>query len=540
VRARSVCLTAVTAAGVRRRWFKCTLLAAALAIGVAAAAPYLQTRAFGFIYDDYWTVSGNRHLDKPLFELLRALASGRALAWGMPDATRPLMSASLWLDRRLFGLSPAGYHLDSVALYVVVSISAAALAFALLRKWYAALVAGLAFAVAPLHAEVVAAVNYREDLLAALGLFAGLALLYWPSPRMARSRIYGAGALWACALLAKESACVGPALFAAAALVRPPPRALVRQAPRLAATAALVGVAWLVWRLWLSHLGEQIPRAAYSSLAQVALRTLRYETWAILSSLVPLVAQPERAPPAAASTLWLLSLLAVPALAACFARCASLRVAIGAVVIAAVAPIATSPLSSPINELADRYCFVGSFGGALLLGWLALSLARASRWPAALLVVGVVLSGLSVSARAASVWASEVALWTFAVETAPRSGRAWASLSRVHRLAEQHDLAERAAQRALEERPGYVTAQVARVLNDLASGQVALGRERLAAIIAQNAPQRDNLRVAERCASRPDEGAVAQCVREAVPGGMILGDVEALRRISSRLLERRD
>lgn len=529
-----------TAAGVRRRWFECRLLLAALVTGLVAAVPYLQTLGFGFIYDDYWTVAGNRHLDKPLFELLRALASGRALAWDMPDATRPLMGVSLWLDRRLFGLSPAGHHLDSVALYVMVSISAAALAFALLRRWYAALAAGLAFAAAPLHAEVVAAVNYREDLLAALGLFAGLSLLYWPSPTMARSRIYGAGALWACALLAKESACIGPALFAAVALVRPPPRALVRQAARLAATAALVAVAWLVWRLWLSYLGEQIPRAAHGSLAQVALRTLRYETWAIVSSLVPVVARPERAPLPAASALWLLSLLAVPLLAVCFARCASLRTAIGAAAIAAVAPLATSPLSSPINELADRYCFVGSFGGALLAGWLALSLARATRLLAGLLVIGVALSGLVTSARAASVWASEVALWTFAAETAPRSGRAWASLSRVHRLAGQHDLAERAAERALDERPGYVTAQVARVLNDLASGRVTLGRERLAALVAQNTTQRGNLRVAERCASRQDDGAVAQCVREAVPSGMILGDVEALRRTSSRLLERRD
>lgn len=513
---------------------------ALLAAGLAAALPYLQTFGFGFIYDDYWTVAGNRHLDKPLFELLRALVSGRALAWDMPDATRPLMSLSLWLDRRLFGSSPAGYHVDSVVLYVTVSISAAALAFTLLRRWHAALAAGVAFAVAPLHAEVVAAVNYREDLLAALGLFAALALLYWPSPRMPRARVYAAAASWACALLAKESACIGPALFAAAALIRPPPRGLARQAPHLLASILLVGVGWLAWRLWLSHLGEQIPRAAHGSLAQVLLRTLRYETWATLSSLVPIVARPERAPAPAASALWLLALLAVPLLAVCFARYARARTAIGAVVFAAVAPLATSPLSAPINELADRYCFVGSFGGALLAGWLALSLAGASRVLAALVGVGVALSGVVASAGAASVWASEVALWTFAAETAPRSGRAWASLSRVHRLAGQAELAERTAQRALEERPGYGTAQVARVLNDLASGRVTLGRERLAALVAQNSPQRHNLRVAERCASRAHDEAVARCVREAVPEGMVLGDVEALRRRSSRLLDRRE
>jgi hypothetical protein len=232
-------------------------------------------------------------------------------------------------------------------------------------------------------------------------------------------------------------------------------------------------------------------------------------------------------------------LLSVPLLAVTFVRRQRSRPAIGGVAVAAAAALGTSPLAAPINELADRYCFVGSLAGALLAGWLTLRLARASGVLAAVFIAGLSVAGLAASSRAASVWASEVDLWTFAAETAPRSARAWSALSRLHRIAGQHALAELAALRALEERPGYVPALVARVLNDFAAGRVALGRERLAAIVPLNKPQRDNLRVAERCSSKLDDEAVAACVREAVPRGMVLGDEQALRSASRRLLQER-
>ena len=519
-----------------RRSLERVLLLAATLVFVAACVPYVQTLGFGFIYDDYWTVVGNAHLDKPLGSLLAAMASGQALRWGMPDATRPLMGLSLWLDRRFFGLSPAGHHLDSTLLYALVSVAVGALCFALLRRWVAALAAGLAFAVSPLHSEVVAAVNYREDLLAALAVFAALTLLHWPSSRVPHWRIYAASAAWFGALLSKESACAAPLLLAASCLVRRPPRALSKQAVRLGASALILGSTWLAWRLWLSHLGEQIPRAELGTFAQTLLRTARYEAWAVGSSLFPVLARPEHAPLPAASAAWLLVSLPIPLLAWCWWRFIRLRVPIGAVAITWVASLGTSPLSAPINELGDRYCFVGSLGFALLVGWLALEISRKSAVSLAIGVTLLSLFGIAQSWRAARAWGTEVDLWTTAVATAPHSGRAWASLSRVHRLAAQDELAERTALRALDERPGFVPALVALVLNDLVSGRVALARQRLASIRAVNATQRDNLRVASRCAEQPTELEASECVRRAVPRGMVLGDTERLRTISTRLL----
>src|SRR6185295_8428611 len=68
-----------------------------LAVAAVAFFTYARALGFGFIYDDYWTVVTNTHLDKPLRELVSAALSGRSVEWDMPDATRPLMGVSLWL-----------------------------------------------------------------------------------------------------------------------------------------------------------------------------------------------------------------------------------------------------------------------------------------------------------------------------------------------------------------------------------------------------------------------------------------------------------
>ena len=70
------------------------------ALGVAAFAPSVR---HGFIYDDYWTVLGNRGLAGSLRQLLRDALSGQSVVHGMPDATRPALGVSLWLDQAAFG-----------------------------------------------------------------------------------------------------------------------------------------------------------------------------------------------------------------------------------------------------------------------------------------------------------------------------------------------------------------------------------------------------------------------------------------------------
>ncbi|HEU4582406.1 MAG TPA: hypothetical protein VFS67_29315 [Polyangiaceae bacterium] len=517
------------------------LLQGALLVACVAALAYGPSLDHGFIYDDYWTVVSNRHLDKPLPDLLRAAASGLSVEWKMPDATRPLMGLSLWWDRQLFGLSPAGYHLDSLALYALVSVLAFLLGFALFRSFAAALGTGLAFALMPLHSEVVSAVNYREDLLASAGMFAGAALCFWPAARPGQWRPYGVAALWFLALASKESALVAPLCVAALALLRRPPR-WWRQG-MLALAAAVVALLWINWRFGLSALGEQIPRADYSSWVERLLRSVRFELRSLWESLLPLRTRPEYDPLPEASWLWALAV--VPLLGLCLGawrranwRRANWRRAAGLLGLALAAPVLTSPLFAPTNEIADRYWFTGSLAAALAVGWLLHELARRHAAAALAALLGLGALGVPSCWSATSVWASETSLWTFAALTAPASPRAWTSLSRAHRMADQPELAERTIQRALALKPDYVPGQVAHALNLCWEGDRSSAQRVLAAVEPRSDLHRDALNVASRCAYLPTDAAAIQCAKRAVPKGMVLGDREQLRALSERALAR--
>jgi protein O-mannosyl-transferase len=516
---------------------RCLRARVALGAGLVASvglATFGRARSFGFIYDDYWTVVGNTQLDKPLRELVLAAASGRAVEWGMPDATRPMMGWSLWLDRRLFGLAPGGYHVHSLALYALCSVLVFLLAIGVLRRFGPALAAGLLFAVLPIHVEVAAVINYREDLIAAVGLVGAAAIAFWPLRLDPRWRTLGAGLSWAYALLGKESALVAPAFVAALAIVR---------RPRLGSAAAplppslvygSIAALWLNWRFGVSRLGEQIPTASYASWTERALRTARFESWALYQSLWPFGPRPERDPLGPAHAGWLLALVAIVAAIVWLARRRRTRVLGAAGAVALVAPLCASPLLAPRNEIADRYWFIGSLAACLVVGWVLSSVrSRRSGWLALALLVG----GCTVASRKASrVWASEVDLWTFIVETAPASPRGWAGLSRVHRLAEQEELAARTLARALALEPDHLPSQAASVLGSLWFGKLDRARAQLRAIGDRDGLHGDALRIVRRCAASASAEAARLCVRRTLPTGMILGDPERLRAISERLL----
>lgn len=503
-----------------------------MCVAVASALIYSRVRSFGFIYDDYWTVVGNKYLDRPLAELLAAAVSGRSVEWNMPDATRPAMGVSLWLDRRWFGLVPAGYHLHSLALYGLVCALVFLLAFGLLRRLVPALGAALIYAAAPLHVEVVSAVNYREDLLAAVGVFGAAALMFWPAAARWRWRNLGVAALWGFALLGKESALVGPAFVAALAILRRPSLGGGGDAVPLGLCCSVVAVLWGSWRFGLSRLGEQIPTASYASWSDRLLRACRFEVLSAYKSLIPIAPRPEHGPLGPAHWLWAVAFLGLVAGLVALARRRAARGLAASLAIALVTPVLTSPLLAPNNELADRYWFVSSFAAALLVGWLMARFSPRRSW---LAVAIVAAGGAQASWKASAMWASEVNLWTYAVQTAPSSPRAWSALSRVHRLADQEVLAERASERALSLNPSRLSTQAGQVLNALWFGHLELARERLNGL-GEDTLTSDSLRVARRCVGAADAEAARACARRGAPRGRALGDTELLRRVSEHLL----
>ncbi len=194
-------------------------LAAVLSFA-AGVLIYLPTLSFRFLWDDTEFILNNPFLRDPsgLWTVFhRFFASDVAPILG---GARPLWVASLVWDHWLWGLNPAGYHLTNALLHGANSALAAALAFRLLNRPWAALALGLAFALHPVHAETVAAVGFRTDLLCLLFVQIS-ALAFWrafpatpeePSSPPMRAGFYAVSlSAFGAALLAKEMAAPLPA-----------------------------------------------------------------------------------------------------------------------------------------------------------------------------------------------------------------------------------------------------------------------------------------------------------------------------------------
>jgi Flp pilus assembly protein TadD len=180
--------------------------AAGLALLVLVS--YLPAIAGGFVWDDDDYVTANANLTEP---------GGLARIWLEPKASPqfyPMVFTGFWVERRLWGLHPAGYHAVNVALHLCNALllwRLLALAGAPLA-WSAAAV----FALHPLQVESVAWVAERKNVLSGcFYLLAGISYLpvlgIGPETASAgrpRRRVgtawAGAFALFACALLSKS------------------------------------------------------------------------------------------------------------------------------------------------------------------------------------------------------------------------------------------------------------------------------------------------------------------------------------------------
>ncbi|KAJ9462727.1 Transmembrane and TPR repeat-containing protein [Diplonema papillatum] len=190
-----------------------------LVVTVLATLPYLNSVFWGFVLDDTRAIVENADL-RPEAPLAQVFEND---FWGTPIASnashksyRPLTVLTFKATYHAAGSSPLAFHAGNVALYAAAC--GAWLVFlrglgVLSRK--GVLVASLAFALHPVHAESVASVVGRADMLCFV-FFAGSIHYYLKAAR--DSCFYAnyalAAILCGCALLSKE---VGIVTFAAGA-----------------------------------------------------------------------------------------------------------------------------------------------------------------------------------------------------------------------------------------------------------------------------------------------------------------------------------
>jgi tetratricopeptide (TPR) repeat protein len=142
-----------------------TLLRALLLLAAVLLA-YLPALRAGYVWDDDSYLTGNR---------LLLSVDGLRRIWLEPTASPqyyPLVFSTFWLERRVFGLAPAGYHAVNVLLHAGVAF----LVWRVLARLGVpgAYLAGLLFALHPVHVESVAWISERKNVLS--GVFYLLAL----------------------------------------------------------------------------------------------------------------------------------------------------------------------------------------------------------------------------------------------------------------------------------------------------------------------------------------------------------------------------
>ena len=190
---------------------ECPLLLIFLGILVLVFVVYYPATTAGFIWDDdaYLT-------DNPL------LRDGGGLwrIWSTTETPQyyPLVFTSFWIELRLWGLDPMGYHVVNILLH---GINAALIGWVLRclgmpGAWWVALL----FAVHPVHVESVAWITERKNLLSALFyLLAFAAYLRFDEQR--KKRLYWTALfLFVLALLGKTVTSTLPIALALALLYR--------------------------------------------------------------------------------------------------------------------------------------------------------------------------------------------------------------------------------------------------------------------------------------------------------------------------------
>ncbi|HKC47478.1 MAG TPA: hypothetical protein VKB63_07710 [Gemmatimonadales bacterium] len=209
-----------------------------LAVAASAFVAYLPSLWNRFALDDIYIVVLNPLVRAPS-GLWRAFGASYWAGNLNTTVYRPLAVATYALDWMVG--SVAWFHLVNVAWHIAATLLVAHLA----RRWAgdaAAVVAGVVFAVHPVHVEAVANIVGRNELMAAaFALLAVFAALEYERPVLS-------AVAFGCGLLSKENAIVTPALIGFAWLLGVKPLPARRRLAWFAATWAIVAIAYFALR----------------------------------------------------------------------------------------------------------------------------------------------------------------------------------------------------------------------------------------------------------------------------------------------------
>lgn len=320
-------------------------------------------------------------------------------------------------DYACWRLKPWGYHLTNMGWHAMASVLTAVLVAGMTAAASAGWLAGLFFAVHPVHTSAVAYIAGRADLLCTTLLL--MACVLWQ-----RRRLMSAAVVYLAALLSKEVALVAPALFLWTDVCADPTwrRRSWRHWCRRYAPVALVTAGYLAWRVvlfgdaaFIRLTAEPLPAI---SLSAVMRRWMAH--WHIL--LMPFPLSMEHTLPAWRSLDMVAAVSATAVIAAAMGWCGRRAAGgwwAGGWLLITMVPVAQ--LLKPLNaNVAEHWLYLPSVGWCALLALLCLGLAPRWRlW----VVCGLLGLGAAGTLSANRVWRDDITLYRSLLRTAPRSAR---------------------------------------------------------------------------------------------------------------------
>lgn len=261
-----------------------------LAVALTAVLAYAATLTYDFVWDDIILIHNRLHMytvaNLPRLFLSDFFSDG---ATGESSFFRPFIALSFFLDLKLWGLTPAGFHLTNVLAHALVSLGVLRLAARVTGSAVGALSAGLLFAIHPVHSESVAFISGRTDVFATL--FVLVAVLAHVNARQTAARGWRALSILAyvLALLSKEVAVVLPVLlllYDVAIRGEPTRRAEWRRAALRYAPYALVLIAYVGLRRAALAAGRE-PTLPWADSVTRVLTTVKMAAWYAWPGLLP-------------------------------------------------------------------------------------------------------------------------------------------------------------------------------------------------------------------------------------------------------------
>jgi protein O-mannosyl-transferase len=447
--------------GRRRLW--------ALAVAVAAVAVTLYLPGLGNTFtnwDDPSYVTENPHLGPfDAHFLAWAFTTFRQAGWN------PLTWISLGVDHALFGLDPVGYHLTNVLLYGATTLAVVLLVGTLFararntvdgRVLVAALVAGLVFAVHPLHVESVAWVSERKDVL--FGFFYVVALQFYLrfTERSRRGDYVASLGAFSLALLAKPTAVSLPLVlvildaYPMGRFSKPGRlRVIVEKLPYFA-----IGLASTVVTIVAQWRGGAVARhIGLGEHLWISVRAFGFylakTVWPL--NLVPMYPLDSQFSPWRWDYLLSLGIVLGASVAAILLRRRlPLFSALWAAFVAILLPAVAAILGE--QSAADRHMYLPLVVPAIAIAAVAANMAQSSRrLRVAALSAGIVavvtLAVLTV--RQVGVWRDTRTLWTWVIETEPNVAMGHYNLGEYFREKGDLDRAGQCWRRAAELEPSF-------------------------------------------------------------------------------------